>query len=725
MKLLSLISMIAGLSLSLEDCPPRCKCDGNINSVSCVGVQAMPFFDPSTQEVWLVRTNISSIPQNAFANLLNVSHIYITDDDSLRSLEKHSFYNLSTVTDIKLNGIKTLSFIDQEAFKELPNLNYLGITNTALTSLPVLEFIQSRREDFILEIVDNVFMKVIPANSFAGMSMNSLTIMLNNNGLREIQSYAFNGSRLEEVYLHRNVDLEHIDEFAFYGVIHGPTHLDLSETKVHSLPSVGMDNIEKLRLNKTWALKALPPLSAFLHLQSAHLTFPSHCCGLKKLQRLRRHTEAVFCNLTRAGLGKLKESSPVVSQKFPEHQISQYLQNSVNVPNTGSTNYNLNNNNIACATEVSQDEGFFSADLAVERLRDDFDNSLCDDYDKDDGPLCTPLPDALNPCEDVMSQGFLKVLVWVVSLLAISANSLVLLTLLTCQQKLSVTRFLLGHLAFADGCMGMYLILIAFVDFYTHSRYYHYAISWQTGSGCNLAGILSVFASELSVYTLTLISFQRWHAIFNAMRPDRQMRLRHTAVLMLIGWLLCVTIALLPVLGVNSYQKVSICLPMDTETTLARAYIVSVLMSNVIAFVVVCLCYLHIYCMVHNPQHHSSRFDTSMAKRMAVLIFTNFLCLAPICFYGLSAAFHQPLMTVTDSKVLLVLFYPLNSCAHPFFYAILTKAFHRDILMLLSRIGLCKRQAYFHRSQLISITPHIYRETMLALPSKHQHPKTF
>lgn len=55
--------------------------------------------------------------------------------------------------------------------------------------------------------------------------------------------------------------------------------------------------------------------------------------------------------------------------------------------------------------------------------------------------------------------------------------------------------------------------------------------------------------------------------------------------------------------------------------------------------------------------------------------------------------------------MLLVLFYPLNSCAHPFFYAILTKAFHRDILMLLSRMGLCQRQAHLYRSQLVNIPP--------------------
>ncbi|MED6251370.1 hypothetical protein ATANTOWER_029573, partial [Ataeniobius toweri] len=48
--------------------------------------------------------------------------------------------------------------------------------------------------------------------------------MLNGNGLTEIQDYAFNGTQLEEVYLYRNMDLEHIAEFAFYGVTHGPTH---------------------------------------------------------------------------------------------------------------------------------------------------------------------------------------------------------------------------------------------------------------------------------------------------------------------------------------------------------------------------------------------------------------------------------------------------------------------------------------------------------------------
>lgn len=62
---------------------------------------------------------------------------------------------------------------------------------------------------------------------------------------------------------------------------------DISETKLSSLPSRGLEAIEKLKAKNTWALKALPSFRSFLHLQSAELTFPSHCCGLKLLKRWR------------------------------------------------------------------------------------------------------------------------------------------------------------------------------------------------------------------------------------------------------------------------------------------------------------------------------------------------------------------------------------------------------------------------------------------------------
>lgn len=315
---------------------------------------------------------------------------------------------------------------------------------------------------------------------------------------------------------------------------------------------------------------------------------------------------------------------------------------------------------------------------------------------------CAPVPDEFNPCEDIMGFAFLRVSVWFVSLLAVLGNVVVLLVLLTSHYKLSVSRFLMCHLAFADLCMGIYLLLIASVDLHTRAEYFNHAIDWQTGPGCALAGFFTVFASELSVYTLTVITLERWYAITFAMRLDRKLHLHHAAAVMVGGWIFCLLLALLPLVGVSSYQKVSICLPMDIQSTVALVYVISVLVLNILAFLVICACYVKIYCAVHNPHYRSGSKDTNIAKRMAVLIFTDFLCMAPISFYAISAVLDHPLITVSNSKILLVLFYPLNSCANPFLYAIFTKAFRGDVFILLSKVGLCQQQAQLFRGQTVS-----------------------
>ncbi|XP_055087991.1 thyrotropin receptor-like [Periophthalmus magnuspinnatus] len=539
---------------ALEKCPTSCQCDWDTHSMTCSGSNMMPRFPLSTQEVWLLETKLLFVPQDAFAYLLNISHIYISNDNTLGYLEKHSFYNLPRVRHIQLTSIKTLAFIDCEAFKNLPNLKYLGIINTGIRTFPELQHIHSFQDDFVLEIVENALVKVMPANALSGIS-ESLIVMLHSNGLREIQRFAFNGSCLEEVYLQRNMYMDQIDKFAFHGVNCGPTHIDISETKVQSLPSIGMEAIEKLQAKNTWTLKVLPPLRTFIHLQHAELTYPSHCCGLKMLRRWKGPSEMAICNLSKSTLTRPRDSSSSQLESYDSDDLQSARMSNVPV----------------CSDVDCENKALFHVEFPTENPSEGFNFALCNSVGADTELVCYPVPDPFNPCEDVISQNFLRPLLWVVSLLALSANLLVMLTLLTSQQKLTVTRFLMGQLAFADFCMGAYLLLIASVDIYTQSHYYHYAMVWQNGAGCSLAGTLSVFACELSVYTLTLISIQRWYAIFNAMRLDNKMRLRHAVVLMIIGWALCGTVALLPVVGVSSYQKP--CISHSSLSLTPRCYL--------------------------------------------------------------------------------------------------------------------------------------------------------
>jgi hypothetical protein len=95
----------------------------------------------------------------------------------------------------------------------------------------------------------------------------------------------------------------------------------------------------------------------------------------------------------------------------------------------------------------------------------------------------------------------------------------------------------------------------------------------------------------------------------------------------------------------------SICLPMDNTSIGDQVYLVSLLLVNGLAFVLICACYLKIYCTISGHNTIASRTDTTVAKRMALLVFTDFACWAPIAFFGLTAVAGHPLIDVTQSKV--------------------------------------------------------------------------
>ncbi|KAA0708893.1 Thyrotropin receptor [Triplophysa tibetana] len=606
-----------------------------------------------------------------------------------------------------------------------------------LSMFPDLTNIHAEDSYFLLEISDNPYIAEIPANAFHGITNDILTVVgragagrtrgvdKGRTGLGEGGGHGGVGRAGAKDqcragaegggYLHRNKQLTLLDERMFAGTSSGPMLLDVSESAINSLPTRGLESLRELCARNVWTLKKLPPIKTFRHLVTADLTYPSHCCAFKNLKKKRGFLEDIICNLT-ARYSQLQKRS-VGTFMIPGLHSS--MEPGVDTGDTLFRDtydhqdfYSSLHYHTFFGGHPDDDVGFGETlknpqEDTSHEFESRYDYIVCEEGEE---VACYPTPDEFNPCEDIMGFGVLRVSVWFVSLLAVLGNLLVLLVLLTSHYKLSVSRFLMCHLAFADLCMGIYLLLIASVDLHTRSEYYNHAIDWQTGPGCNLAGFFSVFASELSVYTLTTITLERWYAITFAMRLDRKLRLSHASIIMVMGWVVCLLLALMPLVGVSSYQKVSICLPMDTQTVVDQVYILFVLVLNILAFVVICGCYIKIYCAVHNPSHRSANKDTSIAKRMAVLIFTDFLCMAPISLYAMTAALDHPLITVSNSKILLVLFYPLNSCANPFLYAIFTKAFQGDVFILLSKVGLCQQQAQMFRGQTVSFKGSSRRE---------------
>uniref|UniRef100_A0A8C9J7W3 Follicle-stimulating hormone receptor n=1 Tax=Panthera tigris altaica TaxID=74533 RepID=A0A8C9J7W3_PANTA len=632
---LLLVSLLAFLSLG-SGCHHRiCHCWHRVFLCQESKVTEIPSDLPrNAVELRFVLTKLRVIPKGAFLGFGDLEKIEISQNDVLEVIEANVFFNLSKLHEIRIEKANNLLYIDTDAFQNLPNLRYLLISNTGIKHLPAVHKIQS---------------------------LQKVLLWLNKNGIQEIHNCAFNGTQLDELNLSDNINLEELPNDVFQGAS-GPVILDISRTRIHSLPSYGLENLKKLRAKSTYNLKKLPSLDKFVALMEASLTYPSHCCA--------------FANWRRP----ISELHPICNKSILRQEVDDMTQ--------------ARGQRVSLAEdeESSYTKGF-------DMMYSEFDYDLCNEVVD---VTCSPKPDAFNPCEDIMGYDILRVLIWFISILAITGNIIVLMILITSQYKLTVPRFLMCNLAFADLCIGIYLLLIASVDIYTKSQYHNYAIDWQTGAGCDAAGFFTVFASELSVYTLTAITVERWHTITHAMQLECKVQLRHAASIMLLGWIFAFTVALFPVFGISSYMKVSICLPMDIDSPLSQLYVMSLLVLNVLAFVVICCCYAHIYFTVRNPNIVSSSSDTKIAKRMAMLIFTDFLCMAPISFFAISASLKVPLITVSKSKILLVLFYPINSCANPFLYAIFTKNFRRDFFILMSRFGCYEMQAQTYRTETLS-----------------------
>uniref|UniRef100_F7CIX7 Follicle-stimulating hormone receptor n=1 Tax=Monodelphis domestica TaxID=13616 RepID=F7CIX7_MONDO len=641
---------------------PICHCFDGVFICQESKVTEIPSDIPrNAVELRFVLTKLQVIPRGAFSGFGDLEKIEISQNDALEVIEADVFSNLPKLHEIRIEKANNLVLIDPQAFWNLPSLRYLLISNTGIKRLPAVYKIQSLQK-VLLDIQDNINIRTIERNSFAGLSSESVILWLNKNGIQKIQNQAFNGTQLDELNLSDNSNLEDLPNDIFQGA-NGPVILDISRTRIHSLPSDGLRNLKKLRARSAYNFKTLPNLENFAELVEANLTYPSHCCAFANWRRQAFELHPI-CN----------KSS--VRQDGDDLAMDQ-----------------------GHGRRSVEEEFVSSLDKGFEITETEFDYDLCNEVVD---VACFPKPDAFNPCEDIMGYNFLRVLIWFISILSITGNIVVLVILITSQYKLTVPRFLMCNLAFADLCIGVYLLLIASVDIHTKSQYHNYAIDWQTGAGCEAAGFFTVFASELSVYTLTAITLERWHTITYAMQLDRKVRLRHAASIMLIGWVFAFSVALLPIFGVSSYMKVSICLPMDIDSPLSQLYVISLLVLNVLAFVVICTCYTHIYFTVRNPNIISSTSDTKIAKRMAMLIFTDFLCMAPISFFAISASVKMPLITVSKSKILLVLFYPINSCANPFLYAIFTKTFRRDFFILMSKFGCCEIQAQIYRTETSS-----------------------
>ncbi|XP_059892618.1 LOW QUALITY PROTEIN: follicle-stimulating hormone receptor [Gadus macrocephalus] len=622
-------------------------------TVECVGgnITEMPSLSPhTTVTLNISQTHIKGLSLETFTNLRHLSKVWIMKNVMLLKIQDFAFANLPALRIIYISENPVLETIGSNAFSNLSALNEIIITKSKhLKSIHSSAFRGLSKLQYLT--ISNTGLEVFPDFSRILSTTSGFLLVLDENSfLQRVPGNAFRGLctwTIDEIQLTRN----------------------------------GITEVESDAFNDTQLIRLI--LTGNHQLTTIHPNAFSGSAGLTLLDvsntAVRSLPESILEGLETLGAENARQlrTLPPLFGRLRHANLTYHWHCCAFLDSNSKSKWD---------SICSQPEAHLPINWKF--------------YQTHCTKSCNPQPDALNPCTDIMETSPLRVLIWVISLLALLGNATVLLVLLASRAKLTVPRFLMCHLAFADLCMGVYLVVIAMGDMVTRGQYFNHAIAWQMDYGCNIAGFFTVFASELSVFTLTAITLERWHTITNALRLDRKIRLRHACVVMAAGWVFALLAAALPTLGVSSYDKVSICLPMDVDSLLSQVYVVGLLLLNVLAFLVVCVCYLSIYLAVRKPSSTPAHAaDTDVAQRMAVLIFTDFLCMAPISFFAISAALKLPLITMWHAKLLLVLFYPINSCANPFLYAFFTRTFRRDFVLLAARFGLFKAQAQIYRTE--------------------------
>ena len=303
---------------------------------------------------------------------------------------------------------------------------------------------------------------------------------------------------------------------------------------------------------------------------------------------------------------------------------------------------------------------------------------------------CDPKPTAFQPCENIMGANWLTAASFIIAPFALCGNFVVLVVFICLARNYNVSRFLVTNLALADMTMGIYLLSLVIESVITEGEYYLHVERFQFGLSCKVLGFLAMFSCELSVFSLTMITVERYLTIVYAMYPRYRLTMRSAAICMFIGWVVAITVAILPILGVGSYKKVAICLPFDTDNG-GDLYLFCVFGLNGVGFLFICALYAQIYRSVFKTKNSTPTrgHDSRVARRMAILVFTDFACFTPIAITGISALLGKPLINVTQSKYLLVFFFPLNGLLNPFLYAIITKTFRRDLAAILKNCFVC------------------------------------
>ncbi|GIX92490.1 hypothetical protein CDAR_400453 [Caerostris darwini] len=594
----------------LKPVPKECRCSGYKLFCDRQNLQTIPLDLPNNvQELDLSENVLEFIDTKHFQLNENLQTL-ILKGSRVTLINKDAFKNLPHLKDLYLTNNEIGSLIGGTMTTN-KDLNFLDLSYNPITVLhpEVFEGLHN------LEILDlrHCLLKGLPPGVFDSL-VNLKILFLDNNRLTSITTYVFQKlGNLEMLYISWN-KIESIHLTNWVGLQNLKT-LAISENKISALESTSFGNmsaLHKLDVNGN-QIKVISP-DTFIGLSSLE------SLNLQK-NELKKATKSVFEPLT--------------------------------------------------SLEYIYFDDFHMCSVAL-HVR-----------------VCEPHGDGISSIAHLLDSVVLRVSVWLVAFVASLGNVAVLVGRFLFVEPNEVHSFYIKNLSLADLLMSVYLFFIAAYDVVFRGEYIHHETKWRHSWQCNLCGFLSTLSSESSILILAVITTDRYMSIIHPLSVKKR-TLQSAGAAMAIAWSIAILFSALPILnleyyGDEFYGNNGVCLPLHIHDPFGQAWEYSTFLFcglNFAAFLYILFAYISMFFTISHSKIGlrctQQQQDRNIAKRFFFIVATDFLCWVPIVFIKVIAMGGVPIQEDLYAWVAVFLL-PVNSAINPILYTLTTKLFKQHL----------------------------------------------
>ncbi|XP_065742738.1 leucine-rich repeat-containing G-protein coupled receptor 5 isoform X3 [Phocoena phocoena] len=572
------------------------------------------------KELGFHSNNIKSIPEKAFVgnpSLITI-HFY---DNPIQVVGRSAFQHLPELRILTLNGASQITeFPDLTGTASLESLT---LTGAQISSLPQTVCDQLPN----LQVLDLSYNLLEDLPSFS-VCRKLQKIDLRHNEMCEIRANTF-----QQLFSLRSLNLAwnkiaviHPNAFS---TLPSLRKLDLSSNRLSSFPVTGLHGLTHLKLTGNHALQSLISSENFPELKVIEMPYAYQCCAFGVCENV--------------------------------YKIS--------------NQWNKGDNSSADDLH-KKDAGMFQ--VQDERDLEDFLLDFEEDLKALHSVQCSPSPGPFKLCEYLFGSWLIRIGVWTIAVLALTCNALVTSTVFRAPLYISSVKLLIGLIAVVNMLTGVSSAVLAGVDAFTFGSFAQHGAWWEQGVGCQVVGFLSIFASESSVFLLTLAALERGFSVKCSAKFETKTPFSSLKAIVALCAMLAATIAAVPLLGGSEYSASPLCLPLPFGEPSATGYMVALVLLNSLCFLVMTIAYTKLYCNLEKGDLENI-WDCSMVKHIALLLFTNCILYCPVAFLSFSSLLNLTFISPEVIKFILLVIVPLPACLNPLLYILFNPHFKEDL----------------------------------------------